>query len=76
MTDIKLEIICSQPYQNCEISAGFVKGHEVDTMFIRFERPPEEPTTILMRPDEMAAVAYCINGVLWSKLLPEEATDD
>lgn len=66
-----LEELVSQPYQNCVISAGLVKGHPVDTMFIRFERPLQEPITILMRPDEMAALTYCISGTLWSKLVSE-----
>jgi len=73
MTDnLELQIVCSQPYSNCEISSGFVKGHPVDTLFIRFDRPPEEPTTILLRPDEMAAVSYCVGGALWSMLLEDK----
>ena len=71
MSEYEYEIIVSQPYQNCEFSAGFVKGHPVDTLFLRLER--EEELTILLRPDEMAAIAYCASGILWSHLELEVA---
>lgn len=51
---------------NCVFSAGFVEGHPVDTMYIRLEREGEEPTIILLRPDEMASIAWLASGVLWS----------
>ena len=56
-----------QSENNCIFSAGFVEGHEVDTMYIRLEKDGEEPTIILLRPDEMASIAWLATGVLWSK---------
>jgi len=56
-----------QSKNNCIFSAGFVEGHEVDTMYIRLEKDGEEPTIILLRPDEMASIAWLATGVLWSK---------
>jgi len=58
-----------QPYSNCTFSAGTVEGHPIDTLYLKLERPPEEPIIILLRPDEMAAIAWCASGVLWSKLI-------
>lgn len=55
----------SQPYQNCVISAGLVEGAEPDTLYLRFARDGE-PSTFLLRPDEMMAVLYVGAGALWS----------
>lgn len=52
---------------NCVFSAGFLSGHDVDTMYIRMEKDGLEPTIILLRPDEMACIAWLASGVLWSK---------
>ena len=51
---------------NCIFSAGFVDGHPVDTMYLKLEKDGEEPITILLRPDEMAIIAWLASGVLWS----------
>lgn len=61
------EEILRQEYagNNCVFSAGFVDGHEVDTMYIRLEKDGE-PFEILLRPDEMACIAWLASGVLWS----------
>ena len=63
----ELSELCRQPYRNCVFSAGFANGHPVDTLYLRFEREDEEPTTWLLRPDEAAAVAWCLTGALWSE---------
>lgn len=56
----------SQPYQNCVISAGLVEGAGVDTVYLRFARGDDEPSTFLLRPDEMLAVLHVGAGALWS----------
>lgn len=57
-----------QPYSNCAFSAGFVEGHDYDTLYVRWQRG-ERDNFWLMRPDEVAALAWCLNGVLWSDLI-------
>ena len=62
----------AQEYTNCKISTGLVEGHPVDTMYLRLERDTDGeagPLMLLLRPDEMAAIAYCATGVLWSHLM-------
>lgn len=62
----------AQEYTNCKISTGFVEGHPIDTMYLRLERDTDGetgPLMLLLRPDEMAAIAYCAAGVLWSHLM-------
>jgi hypothetical protein len=73
MEDLVYEEICAQPYtgNNCKISTGFVKGHPIDTMYLRLEKDDLEPTVLLLRPDEVAAIAWCATGALWSKLEAE-----
>jgi hypothetical protein len=51
---------------NCVFSAGFVDGHEGDTMYLKFEKDGVEPEIIHLRPDEMACIAWLASGVLWS----------
>ena len=59
---------------NCIIRAGFVDGDnkpQVDTVFLRLEKDGEEPTTILLRPDEMQIIAWVATGVILSHLRHE-----
>ena len=72
MASVLLEEVIKQPYQNCTFSAGFCSGdvecHD-DVLYLKLDRPPEEPILVLLRPDEMAAIAYCASGALWSNEL-------
>ena len=54
---------------NCIFSGGTVKGHEYDTVFLRFEKEFCEPFTVLLTPDEMAGIAWVAAGVCWSELM-------
>jgi len=58
-----------QDYTNCRFSAGAVEGHPVDTIYFQAEKDGRVNTQILLRPDEAAAMAWVISGVLWSVLL-------
>ena len=60
-----------QPYKNCEISAGLIEGLEPDTIYLRFDRDDEKPTTIIIRPDEAQAAIYVLSGALWSMMMFE-----
>jgi hypothetical protein len=63
---------------NCVISAGFVKGDNkpgVDTCYIRLEKDGVEPTTLLLRPDEMQSIAWVASGAIWSHLMSDKAPD-
>ena len=55
-----------QPYQGCEISAGLVDGLGVDTIYLRFDRDNDKPTTYVFRPDEALAIINVLSGALWS----------
>ena len=58
--------ICDQPYSNARLSAGLVWGHATDTVYLKFERDGEEPTTIYLRNDEALAIVHLLSGALWS----------
>ncbi len=60
--------VIRQEYADCAFSAGVVEGHPVDTMYIQLKRDGVV-TQILLRPDEMAAIAWLASGVLWSHLV-------
>lgn len=63
---------------NCVISAGFVEGENkpsVDTIYLRLEKDGVEPTMLLLRPDEIQAIAWITSGVIWSHLMKEKAPD-
>ena len=59
-------IMVEQPYSNMVFRAGVCDGIPPDTVFVQWERPPTEPTTLFLRPDEAQALAWVINGALWS----------
>lgn len=50
----------------CIFSAGMVDGHPVDTMYIRWQKDGDDGMILLLRPDEMAAMAWLASGVLFS----------
>jgi len=63
---------------NCVVRAGFVKGKNkppVDTIFLRLEKDGVEPTTLLLRPDEIQAIAWCATGVIWAHLMGNKEPD-
>lgn len=55
-----------QEYSNCVFSSGVVEGHPVDTVYLQLKRKGEAGSIFLLRPDEVAALAWCLTGVLWS----------
>jgi hypothetical protein len=74
MGDLVYTELINQEYANCVISAGLVEGHPVDTLYLKFDRNTDEALTILLRPDEMAAIAWCASGSLWSILEEQVGT--
>lgn len=72
--DLKFTEIIGQEYtgNNCKFSAGFVEGHPVDTMYLQLEKDGEVSTQLLLRPDEMAAIAWVATGSLWSELMDKK----
>jgi len=74
------EVIC-QEYggNNCIISGGFVEGKNkpsVDTIYLRLEKDGVETTMLLLRPDEMQAIAWVASGVIWSHFMKEKTPDE
>jgi hypothetical protein len=63
------EVVRQEYADGSAISAGLVSNHPVDTLYLRFERPEEDATTVLLRPDEMATIAWAAGGVLYSVLM-------
>lgn len=55
-----------QEYDNCRFSTGFVTGHPVDTLYLQAEKDGQVTTQLLLRPDEIAAIAWVASGALWS----------
>jgi hypothetical protein len=77
---LKYEEVIRQEYggNNCIIRAGFVEGENkppVDTIFLRLEKDEVEPTNILLRPDEMQAIAWVASGAIWSHLMNLKEND-
>lgn len=72
--DLTYTEMIKQEYSNCAFSAGYVEGHPIDTMYLRFLRGDDD-RMFLLRPDEVAALAWCLTGLLWSEAmerLPEK----
>ena len=63
---------------HCVIRGGFVEGKDkppADTIFLRLEKDGVEPTTLLLRPDEMQAIAWIASGTVWSHLMSLKEPD-
>lgn len=55
-----------QEYEDIYFAAGRVVGHPIDSMFLAYGRNAEEAKMLLLRPDEMAAIAWCATGALYN----------
>lgn len=57
---------------NCVFSAGMVEGapHPADVYYLRWSKDGVDPTMLLLRPDEVAAIAWLCAGLLWSHTVP------
>lgn len=58
--------VAKQEYKDGFVAAGFVFGHSEDSVYIQLSRPDCEPTLVLLRPDELAALLMCGSSVIWS----------
>jgi hypothetical protein len=58
--------VIRQEYSNCVFSGGYVEGHAVDNLYVRLEKDGVVTTELLLRPDEVAALAWIASGLLWS----------
>jgi hypothetical protein len=58
--------VIRQEYSNCIFSAGALEGHPVDTLYLQAEKNGKVTTQLLLRPDEMAAIAWVAAGALWT----------
>lgn len=59
--------VIKQEYSNCCFRGGFIEGHPVDTMYIELEKDGKVTSSLLLRPDEVAALSWVASGILWSK---------
>lgn len=50
------------------ISAGYIEGHPVDTMYVEFGAKDGQDVelVVLLRPDEVATIAWLCSGLLFS----------
>ncbi len=74
---LKFTEIVRQEYGgiDCIVRGGFVEGKDkppADTIFLRLEKNGVEPTTLLLRPDEMQAIAWVASGTIWSHLMDKK----
>ena len=60
---------------NCIFATGLISDESAipacDTMYIAIEKDGEDALVIMLRPDEMAAMARNIAGALWWHLMAE-----
>ena len=71
--------VVAQEYNNCSFSSGFVDGApHGDIIYLKLERCGKVDTFLLLRPDEVAALAWCLTGVLYSHHIEDvrDGTDD
>lgn len=56
----------------CVFAVGLVDGAGVDAYYLWLEKDEfPDPTILLLRPDELASIAWLASGALWSHLEAE-----
>ena len=60
---------------NCIFAAGHVSDESAnppcDTLYLVAEKDGQDAMLWMLRPDEMASIAWLASGVLWSKLISQ-----
>jgi hypothetical protein len=57
---------------NCIFAVGIVEGFPPDAYYLWIEKGDiADPTILLLRPDELASLAWLASGALWSHLEAE-----
>jgi len=67
--DLTFVELIRQDYTNCSFTGGTVDGHDVDTLYIQLKKDGFVTTQLLLRPDEVAALAWIASGLLFSELI-------
>ena len=60
--------IIQHRYSNCVFAAGGIEGDPVEEVYLRWERDDGSGRMLMLRADELAAIAWVANGALWSYL--------
>lgn len=62
--------MCRQEYagNNCAFSAGMIDGHEIEEVYLKWGKDGDEGGLLMLRADELAAIAWVANGALWGEL--------
>jgi hypothetical protein len=70
---IELYELARQEYgnNNCVFAVGLAEGYPPDTHYLWIEKEDQKPVVLLLRPDELASIAWLASGALWSKLIGE-----
>lgn len=61
---------CRQEYagNNCVFSAGLIEGHPIERAYLKWQKDGDEGTMLMLRADELAAIAWVATGAIWSGL--------
>ena len=62
--------MCRQEYggNNCVFAAGLITGHPIETAYLRWSKDGDEGGMLMLRADELAAIAWVAQGAIWSGL--------
>jgi hypothetical protein len=50
----------------CIFSAGLIEGHPIEQVYLKWEKDGDEGSMLLLRADELQAIAWVANGALWA----------
>lgn len=67
---LKFTEMCRQEYggNNCVFAAGFIEGHAVETVYLRWGKDGDEGGMLMLTADELAAIVWVGQGAIWSGL--------
>lgn len=56
---------------NCVFSAGVIHDHPEEHVYLKWQKDGDDGSTLLLKKDELAAIAWIATGTLWSVLMTE-----
>lgn len=62
--------MCRQEYggNNCVFSAGLIENHPIEQAYLKWEKDGDRGGMLMLRADELAAIAWVANGAIWGGL--------
>ena len=60
---------------NLVVSGGVIHDHPVEHVYLKWQKDEDDGSMLLLKKDELAAIAWISTGTLWSVLMTDRNED-